>query len=121
MWWGHAVSNDLLHWRQLDHALHPDEMGSMFSGSAVIDHHNAAGFGKDAMLLFYTAAGNHATPPRPFVQCLAFSVDGGQTFTKYKHNPIVDWMQADNRDPKVVWDDTSQKWVMALYLSLIHI
>ena len=65
MWWGHAVSNDLLHWRQLDHALHPDEMGSMFSGSAVIDHHNAAGFGKDAMLLFYTAAGSHATPERP--------------------------------------------------------
>ena len=116
MWWGHAVSTDLLHWRQLDHALYPDEMGSMFSGSAVIDHHNTAGFGKDAMLLFYTAAGNHATPPRPFVQCLAFSVDGGQTFTKYKHNPIVDWMQADNRDPKVVWDDVSQKWVMALYL-----
>ena len=116
MWWGHAVSNDLLHWRQLDHALHPDEMGSMFSGSAVIDHHNAAGFGKDAMLLFYTAAGSHATPARPFVQCLAFSVDGGQTFNKYEHNPIVDWMQADNRDPKVVWDAASQKWVMALYL-----
>ena len=116
MWWGHAVSNNLLHWQQLDHALHPDEMGSMFSGSAVIDHHNAAGFGKDAMLLFYTAAGSHATPVRPFVQCLAFSVDGGQTFTKYEHNPIVDWMQADNRDPKVVWDAASQKWVMALYL-----
>ena len=68
------------------------------------------------MLLFYTAAGSHATPTRPFVQCLAFSIDGGQTFTKYEHNPIVDWIQAENRDPKVVWHAGSQKWIMALYL-----
>ena len=62
MTWGHAVSNDLLHWRQLEHALYPDELGTMFSGSAVVDHEGTAGFGKGALLAFYTAAGVHVTP-----------------------------------------------------------
>ena len=115
MWWGHAVSDDLIHWRQVEHALYPDEFGTMFSGSAVIDHDNTAGFGAGAMLLFYTAAGSHAEPRRPFTQCLAVSLDGKQ-FTKYEENPIVDWIEADNRDPKVIWHEASQRWVMALYL-----
>lgn len=115
MWWGHAVSNDLVHWKQLEHALYPDEMGTMFSGSAVIDHDDTAGFGKDAMLMFYTAAGSQVEPIRPFTQCLAVSVDGGKEFTKFAGNPIVDWIEADNRDPKVVWHEASQHWIMALY------
>jgi sucrose-6-phosphate hydrolase SacC (GH32 family) len=106
MWWGHAVSNDLIHWQQVEHALYPDEMGSMFSGSAVVDHE-----------LFYTAAGSHAKPVRPFCQCLAVSVDGGKTFTKFDENPIIDWIEADNRDPKVVWHEASRRWIMALYLT----
>jgi sucrose-6-phosphate hydrolase SacC (GH32 family) len=117
MWWGHAVSDDLIHWRQVEHALYPDEMGTMFSGSAVVDHHNTAGFGAGAMLLFYTAAGSHAEPVRPFTQCLAVSVDGGKEFTKFEDNPIVDWIEADNRDPKVIWHEASQRWIMALYLA----
>lgn len=117
MWWGHAVSDDLLHWRQLEHALHPDEMGTMFSGSAVIDHQNTAGFGAGAMLLFYTAAGSNANPARPFTQCLATSVDGGKTVTKYEDNPVVPWIEADNRDPKVIWHEGSRRWIMALYLT----
>lgn len=116
MWWGHAVSDDLLHWRQVEHALYPDEFGTMFSGSAVIDHDNTAGFGAGAMLLFYTAAGSQAAEKRPFTQCLAYSTDNGSTFTKYEGNPIVEWIDADNRDPKVIWHEASQKWVMALYL-----
>ena len=87
MWWGHAVSTDLLHWQQVDHALYPDETGSMFSGSAVIDHANTAGFGAGAMLIFYTAAGMHVDPVVPFTQCLAVSTDNGATFTKYEEIP----------------------------------
>lgn len=116
MWWGHAISDDLLHWRQVDHALYPDETGSMFSGSAVIDTDNTAGFGASAMLIFYTAAGMHADPVVPFTQCLAVSVDNGVTFNKFEGNPLVDWIEADNRDPKVSWHEASQQWVMALYL-----
>lgn len=115
MWWGHAVSDDLIHWRQVEHALYPDEMGTVFSGSAVVDHDNSAGFGEGAMLLFYTAAGSHADPKRPFTQCLAVSLDGKE-FTKFDGNPIVDWIEADNRDPKVVWHEASRRWIMALYL-----
>jgi len=117
MWWGHAVSDDLVHWRQVEHALYPDELGTMFSGSAVIDHDNTAGFGAGAMLLFYTAAGSNAEPARPFCQCLAVSVDGGKEFTKFEDNPIVDWIEADNRDPKVVWHEASRRWIMALYVA----
>jgi sucrose-6-phosphate hydrolase SacC (GH32 family) len=117
MWWGHAVSEDLIHWRQVEHALYPDEMGSMFSGSAVVDYDNTADFGKGALLLFYTAAGMHAEPKRPFTVCLAYSLDNGKQWTKFEGNPIVDWMEADNRDPKVVWHESTRRWIMVLYLA----
>ena len=116
MWWGHAVSDDLIHWRQVEHALYPDEMGTMFSGSAVVDHDNTASFGEGAMLLFYTAAGSNVEPKRPFTQCMAVSLDGKE-FTKFEGNPIVDWIEADNRDPKIVWHEASRRWIMALYLA----
>ena len=115
--WGHAVSDDLMHWRQLDHALHPDEHGAMFSGSAVVDHENTAGFGHGAMLALYTAAGAHANPKRPYTQCLAYSTDNGSHWTKYDRNPVVEWIEADNRDPKVIWHAGTQRWIMALYLA----
>lgn len=115
--WGHAVSDDLMHWRQLEHALYPDEHGDMFSGSAVVDRDNTAGFGKGALLAFYTAAGSYAQPKRPFTQCLAYSVDNGKQWTKYDGNPIVEWFEADNRDPKVIWHAPTRRWIMALYLA----
>lgn len=116
MWWGHAISTDLIHWQQVEHALYPDETGTMFSGSAVIDHDNTAGFGAGSMLIFYTAAGTHADPVVPFTQCLAVSTDNGATVTKYENNPVVEWIEADNRDPKVSWHEASAQWVMAVYL-----
>ena len=116
MWWGHAVSDDLLSWRQLENALYPDEYGSMFSGSAVVDHYNTAGFGEDAMLIFYTSAGMHTEPVKPFTQCLAVSNDNGVSWSKYHNNPVINHLEADNRDPKVVWHESSRQWVMALYL-----
>lgn len=113
MHWGHAVSRDLVHWRELPIALYPDQQGTMFSGSAVVDWNNTAGFqtGSDpALVAMYTAAG------QPFTQGLAFSNDRGRTWTKFAKNPVLGHIEAENRDPKVVWFAPEKKWVMALYL-----
>ena len=113
MHWGHAVSSDLVHWRELPVALYPDEHGTMYSGSAVVDWNNTAGFqtGDDpALVAMFTAAGH------PFVQEIAFSNDRGRTWTKFDGNPVLNHIAAENRDPKVVWYAPEKKWVMALYL-----
>ncbi len=113
MSWGHAVSRDLVHWRELPVALYPDEHGTMYSGSAVVDWHNTAGFQtgpEPALVAMFTAAGD------PFTQGLAYSNDRGTTWTKYEHNPVLAHIVAENRDPKVVWYAPEKKWVMALYL-----
>ena len=112
MHWGHAVSKDLVRWEELGDKLLPDEMGPMFSGSAVVDWNNSSGFGKDGnppLVLFYTAAGN------PTTQCMAYSTDG-RNFTKYSNNPIVKEVTVGNRDPKVIWHEPSRRWVMVLYV-----
>ena len=116
MHWGHAVSTDLLHWEELPVALHPDTIGTIFSGSAVIDYGNTAGYNaKDepAMVAFYTA--DH---PKSQRQCMAYSLDEGLTFTKYEGNPIIDsydkWQSHDTRDPKVFWYAPGGHWVLVL-------
>lgn len=112
MHWGHSVSKDLKKWEYLPVALAPDSLGSIFSGSAVIDKNNTAGFGKDAMVAIYTSAGKTQT------QSIAYSTDKGRTFTKYDHNPVLaDPDIADFRDPKVFWHDASGQWVMSLATS----
>jgi fructan beta-fructosidase len=116
MHWGHAVSADLLHWEEQDIALFPDEHGTMFSGSAIEDMDNVSGLGDGTappVLLFYTAAGS--TPDR-YTQCLAFSKDRGKTFQKYAKNPIIPNLAGNNRDPKVIWCEEINAFVMALYL-----
>ncbi|HWQ91869.1 MAG TPA: glycoside hydrolase family 32 protein, partial [Clostridia bacterium] len=113
MHWGHAVSPDLVHWKELPIALYPDEHGTMFSGSAVVDWNNTAGFqsgSEKPLVAMFTAAG------KPFTQGLAFSNDRGRTWTKYENNPVLPHIVAENRDPKVIWHAPEQKWVMALYL-----
>ena len=118
MTWDHAISPDLLHWTDLGDVLFPDETGTMFSGSAICDKKNAAGFGAGAILLFYTAAGDHSELSRgvPFTQCLAYSTDGGKTFEKYAGNPVIPHIVGANRDPKVQWSDELEKYTLSLYL-----
>ena len=114
MHWGHAVSRDMIHWEELGDKLMPDDMGPIFSGSAVVDWHNASGFGKPGkppLVLIYTAAGN------PAVQCLAYSTDG-RTFTKYRYNPILNQITGGNRDPKVVRYESKDRWIMTLYVEV---
>lgn len=109
MHWGHAVSEDLVNWRHESYSIEPDTLGTIFSGSAVIDKDNTSGFGKDAMVAIYTSAGRHQT------QSIAYSNDRGRTFTKYEGNPVLsDLKYPDFRDPKVSWHEGSKRWIMTL-------
>lgn len=121
MHWGHAVSTDLLHWEELPIALYPDALGTIFSGSAVIDKNNTAGFGANAMVAIYTSH-NHAMEKEGFekveTQSIAYSLDEGKTWTKYKGNPVLPNPGIrDFRDPKVMWYEPAQKWIMTLATS----
>jgi len=116
MSWGHAVSKDMIHWEELPTALSPDHLGTMFSGSTVIDYRNTAGFNKGnvpAMIAFYTV-----DSPEKQIQCMAYSLDKGRTWTKYSENPLIDskekWKSKDTRDPRVFWYESGNHWVMVL-------
>ncbi|MCI1188436.1 glycoside hydrolase family 32 protein [Hymenobacter sp. DH14] len=118
MHWGHATSPDMLSWQEQPIALFPDELGWIFSGSAVIDKDNTAGFGKNAMVAIFT---HHNDPEekkktnKHQYQSLAYSLDAGKTWTKYKGNPVLPnpGIQ-DFRDPKVSWNEVAKKWIMTL-------
>ena len=121
MHWGHAVSKDLVHWTELDDAICPDELGTIFSGSAVVDDRNTAGFqtGKEKPIVcIYTSAGGTSamSKGRPFTQSIAYSNDRGRTWTKYEGNPVVGHIRGGNRDPKVIWHEPTGQWVMVLYI-----
>lgn len=120
MTWGHAVSPDLVHWRQLPNAIEPDALGTIFSGSAVVDGDNTAGFqtgNEKTLVALYTAAGGTSpeSQGQPFTQCLAYSNDRGRTWTKYAKNPVLGHLVKENRDPKVVWYAATKQWIMALF------
>ncbi|MEJ7738017.1 MAG: glycoside hydrolase family 32 protein [Chitinophagaceae bacterium] len=116
MYWGHAVSKDLLHWEELEPALYLDSLGSPWSGSTVIDKNNSAGFGANALIIFYTAFDRIS---KKQVQCIAYSTDNGKTFMRYKGNPIIDsnreWESNHTRDPKVLWYEPTKEWIMVLF------
>lgn len=123
MHWGHAVSKDLFHWQELPTALYPDKMGAMYSGSAVIDKNNSSGLGTSEnapFVLLYTAEGLKAPEKADSTQCLAWSNDGGKSFTKLAANPVLPKVIEQNRDPHVFWHEASQKWIMSLYLEKIN-
>lgn len=108
MHWGHAISKDLIRWEHQPVAIAPDALGTIFSGSCVVDHENTAGFGAGAIIAFYTSAGDRQ------VQSMAYSLDNGHTFKKYDRNPILTSTQRDFRDPKVFWHTATKKWIMVL-------
>ena len=119
MHWGHAVSPDLVHWEHLPIALYPDELGTIFSGSALIDWHNTAGFGEEAMIALFTYHLASAGDDYVQSQALAYSTDKGRSWTKFDGNPIISPPpgQKDFRDPKVFWYEDTQgagHWVMVL-------
>jgi sucrose-6-phosphate hydrolase SacC (GH32 family) len=114
MSWGHAISEDLLHWNELPVAIRDDERAMIFSGSAVVDHHNSSGFGtleNPPMVAIYT---EHQEEHQ--AQGLAYSLDKGLTWQKYEANPVLDLNKKDFRDPKVTWDKARGHWLMAVAL-----
>jgi len=103
MTWGHSTSKDLIHWEAQPTAIEPDALGDIFSGSCVVDKKN------DRVVAFYTSAGERAQ-----IQSMAISTDNGQTFKKYKGNPVLVSKEPDFRDPKCFWNPEIQKWNMIL-------
>ncbi|MEE1017907.1 MAG: glycoside hydrolase family 32 protein [Acutalibacteraceae bacterium] len=113
MHWGHAVSSDLLHWREKDIALFPDERGTMFSGCAVLDENNLLHKNdgdKKTALLYYTTTS-------PFCQNISYSTDGFDTIKEYEGNPTVPYIEHGSRDPKVIFCDELCCYIMALYVT----
>lgn len=108
MHWGHAVSPDLVHWTELPQALYPQQYGDwVFSGSAIIDEANTAGFQTGAekvIVAAYTSTGRG--------ECIVYSNDRGRTFTEYEGNPVV---KHQGRDPKLIWHEQAGHWAMAVY------
>ena len=108
MTWGHSTSTDLMHWKFEGEAMLPDALGTVFSGSAVVDADNTAGFGRNAVVAMYTSAAENQT------QSLAYSTDNGATFKKYEGNPVITSNVPDFRDPHMFWNDDIKKWNMIL-------
>jgi fructan beta-fructosidase len=121
MHWGHAVSKDLVHWKELPIALYPDSLGYIFSGSAVVDSNNTSGFGKKgripmvAIFTHHDPKGEKAGTEVFQNQSIAYSLDNGTTWIKYGGNPVLrNPGIKDFRDPKVMWYAKQKKWVMTL-------
>ena len=110
MHWGHTISRDLIHWKEVEPTIARDPMGHIFSGSAVIDKDGTANYGKDAIVALYTSASDKNGQ----IQCMAYSTDGGYTFHKYSGNPVLTPFDGlkDFRDPKVFWYAPLKKWYM---------
>lgn len=108
MTWAHSTSADLIHWKNHGEVIQPDALGTIFSGSSVVDKENTAGFGKDAVVAFYTSAGAAQT------QSIAYSTDNGETFKKYVNNPILTSDVPDFRDPNVFWNEEVKQWNLIL-------
>jgi len=119
MHWGHAVSEDLVHWEHLPIALYPDSLGYIFSGSAVVDWNNTSGLGEEgkppliAIFTHHDSEGEKAGKDDFQYQSIAYSLDRGRTWEKYGSNPVLPNPGIkDFRDPKVFWHEQSERWVM---------
>ncbi len=124
MHWGHATSKDLIHWEHRPIALYPDKLGYIFSGSAVLDKENTSGFGTEdnpplvAIFTYHDAEMKKSGKNNFETQGIAYSLDNADTWTKYEGNPVIsDENSTDFRDPKVMWHEPSQKWILTLVAS----
>ena len=120
MHWGHAISTDMVTWTEQTIALYPDKLGTIFSGSAVVDYGNTSGLGEiedsEPIVAIYTNSNKIDEGDNwKQTQSIAYSHDEGKTFTKFKNNPVIDNTKLkDFRDPKVTWDEERKRWVMSL-------
>ncbi|WP_419212708.1 glycoside hydrolase family 32 protein [Maribacter sp. X9] len=121
MHWGHAVSEDLVKWQHKPIALFPDKNGFIFSGSAVVDTKNTSGFGTDttppmvAIFTYHDMEGEQAGKTDFQTQGIAYSLDNGDSWSKYEDNPVIKNPGIkDFRDPKVFWNEKEQLWSMLL-------
>ncbi|MBT2538951.1 glycoside hydrolase family 32 protein [Arthrobacter sp. ISL-69] len=118
MSWGHATSPDLLTWTEHPVAIACDDEEDIFSGSIVFDRDNTSGFGTDSappLVAVYTSAFKPGSGHQGIqAQSLAYSLDGGYTWTKHTANPVLNRGSAEFRDPKVIsYDgDAGSYWVM---------
>lgn len=113
MTWGHSSSADLVRWEHHPAAIEANGLGTVFSGSSVVDSANTAGFGRDAVVALYTSADVNQT------QSLAHSSDGGMTFEIYPGNPVLT-LESEARDPNMFWDADNGRWVLSLAHALDH-
>ncbi|MGO1859245.1 GH32 C-terminal domain-containing protein, partial [Ancrocorticia populi] len=134
MSWGHATSTDLMNWEEQPLAIPQtfnddgESIEDIFSGSVVVDKNNTAGFAKEgetALIAIYTSAytDKHPKHAGKQAQSIAYSVDDGQTWTKYEGNPVSDRDSANYRDPKVFWYDDGEGnayWVMVAVEATDH-
>ena len=121
MHWGHAISDDMFKWEEQEIALYPDSLGYIFSGSAVVDHNNTSGLGDGitppviAIFTYHDPDGDKENRIDFQYQGIAFSNDKGKSWNKYEGNPVLPNPGIrDFRDPKVLWDSTSEQWIMVL-------
>ncbi|APZ46335.1 glycosyl hydrolase family 32 [Polaribacter reichenbachii] len=119
MHWGHAISTDMITWSEQPIAIYPDELGTIFSGSAVVDISNSSGLGEVEksipIIAMYTNHKDFGNGKVKQVQSIAYSNDEGKTFKKYENNPVIDNDTIkDFRDPKITWDEDRHKWIMSL-------
>ena len=121
MHWGHATSSDLVQWKEQPIALYPDSIGMIFSGSAVLDKNNTSGLGRGGIAPLVAIFTQHNMPGEKAGrtdfqnQSIAYSLDEGKTWTKYAGNPVLKTPNLkDFRDPKVIWHEPTQKWIMNL-------
>lgn len=117
MSWAHAVSTDLLHWTHKDIAMLPEADGTIYSGCAIVNEHEALGYPKDAILAFYTVAGgnNVWSQGKKFVQKVAVSCDGGDSLSPLSVG-VLPTIADYNRDPNVFWHEESSAYVMVLWI-----
>ncbi len=121
MHWGHATSSDMIHWKREPIGIYPDSLGTIFSGSAVVDKNNTTGFGKNgrvplvAMFTHHNEKNEKAGRNDFQNQSIAYSLDDGKTWTKYAGNPVIKNPGIkDFRDPKVIWYEPQKKWIVSI-------